>query len=255
MPRFSANLGFLWADLPLTDAIRHAAKAGFDAVECHWPYDYPASEIRKLLQETGLPMLSINTWPGDRAAGDFGMAALPGKSQHAEQAIREAIDYARAISAPHVHVMAGVASGPSAHSTFVRNLRFAVHYARDSAVTILIEAINHEDAPGYFLHSTGQAETLIREVGSSRLKLMFDCYHVQKTEGDVMQRLEALLPIIGHIQFADVPGRGVPGSGAMDYSSIFARIDQLGYDRPLGAEYRPEGATASSLDWLHKFRT
>lgn len=254
MTAFSANLGFLWADRSLPDAVRAAAAAGFDAVECHWPYDVDPAEVRTALAETGLPMLGLNTKRGEARVGDNGLAALPGREVEALAAIDEAIGYAAAIEARNVHVMAGVAAGDAAHRTFVENLAVACHRASRHGIGILIEPLNAYDAPGYFLSSTTQARTIIDEVGAPNLRLMFDCYHVQLSEGDLTHRLVDLLPLIGHVQFAGVPDRGDPSRGEVAYDHIFATLDGLGYRAPLGAEYKPNGPTESTLGWMNPGR-
>lgn len=250
--KLSANLGFLWAELPLTEAIAAAAKAGFDAVECHWPYDVPAREVAEALSVAGIPMLGLNTRRGDVAAGENGLAALPGRTDEARAAIREAVEYAAATGTQNVHVMAGNADGAEAQAAFVDNLRFACDLAGQAGIAILIEPLNHYDAPGYFLSTTEQARAVISEVGAQNLKLMFDCYHVQLMEGDVMNRLKTLMPVIGHIQFAAVPDRGAPDHGELNYPWLFQQIAALGYDAPLGAEYKPGGDTDASLGWMNR---
>jgi len=251
MTRFSANLGFLWSELPLPDAIRAAKAAGFDAVECHWPYDVATAEVQAALAETGLPVLGLNTRRGDVAGGDNGLSALPDRVPEARAAIDEAVGYARAIGARAVHVMAGFAKGAQAHSAFVDNLRYACAMVADDPISILIEPLNRYDAPGYFLTNTDQATAIITQVNAPNLKLMFDCYHVQLTEGDLSHRLVALQPIIGHIQFASVPERAAPDRGEVNYAHVFKVIEKMGYRAPLGAEYKPNGAT---LGWLQTLR-
>ena len=246
--RFSANLGFLWTELPLPVAIRAAAAAGFDAVECHWPYDVPAAEVRAALVETGLPMLAINTRRGDVAVGELGLAALPGREAEARAAIDEALAYARAIGAGAVHVMAGRAEGPGAEAAFLSNLAHAA--ARAEGIGILVEPLNHHDAPGYFLSRSDQAANLIARLGHPAVRLMFDCYHVQIMEGDVSRRLARHLPIIGHVQIAAVPDRGAPDHGELDHGHVLALLAALGWTRPIGAEYRPSGPTEATLGWL-----
>ncbi len=252
--KFSANLGFLWGELPLPDAIRAAKAAGFDAVECHWPYDVPAAEVKAALDETGLPMLGINTVRGDVAAGENGLSALPGREAEAQAAIDQAVDYAASIGARNIHVMAGFASGETAHRTFCSNLAHACGRAAEHGIGIVIEPLNPYDAPGYFLNSTGLAAAIIEELGQPNLKLMFDCYHVQLIEGDISHRLERLMPLIGHIQFASVPERAAPDRGELHYPYVFDRIAALGWTVPLGAEYKPGGATEPTLGWLAKAR-
>ena len=252
--QFSANLGFLWNDRPLPDAIRAAKAAGFDAVECHWPYDTPAADVSAALAETGLAMLGLNTRRGDVAGGENGLSALVGREADARAAIDEAIAYATEIGTRNIHVMAGFASGDAAHACFVANLRYACERAADAGITILIEPLNHYDAPGYFLATTAQAEVIMAEVGAPNLRLMFDCYHVQLMEGDLSHRLERLLPLIGHIQFASVPDRGAPDHGEVNYPFIFDKIAALGWQTPLGAEYKPGGDTDATLGWLTALR-
>lgn len=244
--RFSANLGFLWTELALPDAIRAAAAAGFHAVECHWPYDVPAQDVADALNETDLPMLGLNTTRGD--PGENGLSALPGRGADARAAVDQALAYAAATDTGAVHVMAGFAQGAAAHAAFVDTLR----YACDSADgrTILIEPLNHYDAPDYFLRTTTQAEAIIAEVGAPNLKLMFDCYHVQLMEGDVTHRLERLLPLIGHVQVASVPDRGAPDHGELHYGHVWDVLTRLGWDAPIGAEYKPGGPTEQTLGWM-----
>lgn len=243
--QFSANLGFLWADRSLPDAIRAAKAAGFDAVECHWPYKVPAAEVRAALDETGLPMLGLNTERGN--PGENGLAALPGRETEARSAIDQAIAYADAVDADAIHVMAGFGNGADAHQNFLKNLRYATNLTQRM---ILIEPLNCHDAPRYFLQTTDQARGIIEELNAPNLKLMFDCYHVGRTEGDVTIRLTDLMPLIGHIQVASVPDRGAPDHGELHYPSIFAHIRALGWSKPLGAEYKPIGKTDDTLGWL-----
>lgn len=247
--KFSANLGFLWADLSLPEAIRAAHAAGFDAVECHWPYEAPVDQVRAALQDTGLPLLGINTVRG--GAGEFGLTALPGREAEARAAIDQAIVYADAIGAQAIHIMAGNATGSEAEQAFLDNLRYA-RAACPEAITLLIEPINRFDAPGYFLRTTAQAVDLLQRLELPGVKLMFDCYHVGRTEGDVIATLSDCLPWVGHIQFAAVPDRGAPDHGDVDYDAVFAAIRALSWQRPLGAEYKPAGLTDDSLGWLDR---
>jgi len=250
LTKFSANLGFLWTDRSLPDAIRAAHKAGFDAVECHWPYDTPARDVKTALDETGLPMLGLNTARGDLAASENGLAALPGRETDARAAIDQALEYARIIGASAVHVMAGFAKGATSHATFKENLLYAL--AAADGLTILIEPLNRHDAPGYFLNTTDQARAIIEEIDAPNLKLMFDCYHVGRTEGDVTTRFATLQPLIGHVQFASVPDRGAPDHGELNYPAIFDAILAAGWRAPLGAEYKPGGDTDATLGWMQR---
>lgn len=250
MVTFSANLGFLWNDRPLPDAIRAAAAAGFAAVECHWPYDEATDAVADALHETGLPMLGINTRKGDD--GEFGLTALAGRSVEARLAIDEAIHYAVAIGARAVHAMAGVAPAqPDAFLTYLGNLRYACKQASQYAITILIEPLNTVDTPGYYLNNITDAGGVIDAVDRPNLKLMFDCYHAAITEDSpIVELLPKVMPMLGHVQFASVPGRAEPDHGELDYRQIFALLDELGWDQPLGAEYRPTADVESGLGWM-----
>ncbi len=252
MPKFSANLGFLWKDLPLPDAILAAARADFDAVECHWP-NQSATDVREALNETGLTMLGINTRRGSRHE-DMGLAAVPGREAEARDDIDAAIGYAADIGAGHVHVLAGAAEGAEAEDAFLSALQYACLAAAPHGIRIVIEPLNARDNPGYALRDTDQAARLIAAVNRPELSMMFDCYHVALTEGAVIDRLERHLPLIGHIQIAGVPERSSPDRGDLDYTAVFAAIDALGWTRPLGAEYRPDGVTEASLGWMTRLR-
>lgn len=249
MTDFSANLGFLWQDRSLPDAIRAASEAGFAAVECHWPFDTAADSIRDALDETGLPMLGLNTVRGN--PGENGLSALPGRETEAKAAIDQAIAYADHIGAGAIHVMAGFAQGNAARATFVDNLRYA---CGQTERMILIEPLNRHDAPNYFLDTTGLAKEIIDEIALPNLKLMFDCYHVGRNEGDVLTRLAALMPIIGHVQVASVPDRSTPDHGELYYPAVFEELSRLGWQKPLGAEYKPTQPTDETLAWLGAYQ-
>lgn len=249
--KFSANLGFLWAGLPLSEAIAHAATAGFDAVECHWPYDDgDPKQVKLALASAEMTMLSLNTRRGDVEAGDFGLSAIPDREDEARAAIDEALSWARNVNVPNIHVMAGIVEGERARNTFIANLAYATEEAAISGITILIEPINHFDVPGYFLKTTDQAIAIIDEVDAANLKLMFDCYHVQLMEGNLTRRLAELQPYIGHIQFAGIPARNEPDVSEVDYGFIFAALKDLNYEQPIGAEYKPATTTEAGLGWM-----
>jgi hydroxypyruvate isomerase len=253
--RYSANLGFLFTDLPLPRAIHAAKEAGFDAVECHFPYDIPAADVAQALSETGLAMLGLNSWPGDRAVGDFGLAALPDRIEEARAAIAQAIDYAAATGTQAVHVMAGrTDGGAQAEAAFRANLAHACDLAAPHDITVLIEPINTRDVQGYHLSRTDHAAQIIDAQARPNLKLMFDCYHMQIMQGDLANHLRDLMPVIGHIQIAAVPDRGEPDRGEVDYHWLIRHIADLGYAGHIGAEYRPRAGTLAGLDWLARFR-
>jgi hydroxypyruvate isomerase len=249
---FSANLGLLFTDLALPEAIRAAHRAGFAAVECHWPYDTPPSAVAQALQETGLPMLCLNTRPGNRAAGEFGLAALPKREAEARSAIAEALAYATATGTRAVHVMAGLSdAGAEAEAMFRANLAHACDLAAARDLTILIEPINPRDVPGYHLSCADQASAIIADLARPNLKMIFDCYHLAIIHGDLPALFAALQPIIGHVQFAALPDRGEPDRGEIDYAHLLPAFRAAGHTQPFGAEYHPRsGRTEDGLGWL-----
>lgn len=254
MTKFSANLGFLWTELELPAAIHQAHEAGFEAVECHFPFDVPAQDVRDALQETGLPMLGLNTVRGDTEAGEFGLAAVPGAEERARAAIDQAIAYAAATGTLNVHVMAGrSATMKNAHQVFVENLRYATDRASGQGVGILIEPINQRDVPEYFLSTVDQAAKIIEEIGTPNIRMMFDCYHIQIMQGDLIKRLEAHLSLIGHVQIAGVPGRNEPDTGEVAYPWLLGALDVLGYSGFVGAEYVPLETTQAGLSWMDAY--
>ena len=257
MIKFSANLGLLFTEYDLPDAIHAAHDAGFDAVECHWPYAHPSDVIKSVLDATGLKMMGINTARGDAEKGEFGLSALPDRVTDARTAIDQAIDYARAIDCPKIHVMAGNCRDSQSHDVMIENLRYAAAKVPD--LTLMIEPINTIDLPDYALTSVEQAVEIIDAVDADNVKLMFDCYHIGKMGGDVLDLLKTHMPLIAHIQFASVPDRGAPDlspshQGALNYNAVFKTIIGLGYQDPLGAEYKPNGQTKDGLDWLRLAR-
>ena len=251
---FSANLGLLWSELALPDAVRAAGKAGFDAVELHWPYAVEPSLLGRALAESGLPVLGLNTARGNVDAGEFGLSALPGRERQARAAIDQAIAYAQAIGAASVHVMAGKADGPVARDTFIANLRHAADQARPAGITILVEPINHHDVPGYFLSDNATAAAIIEAAGRDNIRIMFDCYHVGRSGRPILEEFEAFRRLVGHVQFAAVPDRGEPDAGEADYARLLPRLAELGYGGYFGAEYKPRRSTDEGLGWLAAWR-
>ena len=255
MPRFSANIGFLWAELPFVERIRAAAVAGFEAVECHFPYDEPVEEVTAVLAETGLPLLGLNTRLGLNGLEDFGVAARPDRVVEARNYIDEAISYAVATGCRNINVVPGrTGRAEGCEMTFRDNLAYACARTALHGKGVLIETINQRSAPDFHLSLTSQAVETINAVGADNLKLMFDCFHVQIMEGDLCQRLEALVPVIGHVQISAVHDRGEPDVGEIDYPWLLGRLDALGWSGFVGAEYQPRDTTDAGLDWTSSYR-
>jgi len=250
MPKFSANLGFLWTEYELVEAIGKAKAAGFEAVECHWPYEVPAADLKVALDKAELPMLGLNTLRGNVAAGEAGLTAVPGREDEARANIDQAVAYGAELDCSVIHVMSGVAEGEDARRVFVDNLKYAATQAANHAIDIVIEPINTRDIPGYFLNEVEQAADIIKDVGKQNLKIMFDCYHVQIMQGDLLTRLKHHLPQVGHIQIAAVPDRGEPDAGELNFKEICSAIDAMGYTGYIGAEYKPRKTTDEGLAWM-----
>ncbi len=251
MPRFAANITMLFTEVPMLDRPGLAAQAGFDAVEVLFPYDTPIKDWEAAL--AGLPVAMINTPPGDWVAGDRGFAAMPDQVGRFQDSFLRAADYAARLKAGRVHVMAGVAKGPLAEQTFAENLTWAAAQAPD--LRLVIEPLNVEDMPGYFLNDFDQAARILDDLGLANVGLQFDLWHAARIHGDagaVWARHEAL---ISHIQIAGFPGRNEPGRGGFDLTGLCARVDEMGYDGWIGAEYRPARATVHGLMWLSALKS
>jgi hydroxypyruvate isomerase len=259
MPRLSANLGFLFNEVPFLDRFGEAARAGFRAVEFAFAYDVPAEKIGARLAEHGLECVLINAPPGDLGAGDRGMAAHPGREPEFAATFATARRYARSIRCPRIHVMSGVVPADAdgewrarASSTLLRNLRIACDEARRDGITVLIEALNPHDVPNYLFSTQAEAHAIREAVGAPNLKVQMDFYHAQMAEGDVTAKLERWFPHIGHVQIAGVPGRHEPNIGEINYAWLLRRLDELGYDGWVGCEYRPLHGTVAGLDWRRR---
>lgn len=253
MPRFSANLGFLWQDRPLLERIDAAHAAGFRAVELHWPYDTPPELVRARCVAHGLTLLSINTPLGRTELGEFGLGALPGREADFLDGFALAHDWASAAGGCAIHVMAGVVMPemrPAARETLIANLRIAAGMAPE--MTLLLEGLNQHDKPGYFYSTLEAKAEIIAAVGAENVRILFDAYHVGRSEGDVLGNLQRHLPLIGHVQIAAVPSRAEPDEGEVDYAHFFDDLDRLGYSGWVGCEYKPRGDTDSGLGWLQK---
>ena len=253
--RFSANLGFLWTDRPLLQRIEAAARAGFRAVEMHWPYDVPARNVADAARANGVTLLGINTAPGNFAAGERGLGALPGREPDFQATVDQSIEFCRASGATAIHAMAGnvaVADRARGRAVLADNLRVAAAKAAASHLTLLLEPLNPCDNPGYFYSTLAEGVDLIEELVLPNVKLQFDVYHVARSEGDVLTKLKRYRQYIGNVQIAAVPSRAEPDEGEISYPVIFEALESLNYDGWIGCEYRPRGDTDSGLVWMDR---
>ncbi len=259
MPRFSANLTFLFTESPFLDRFGEAAHAGFRAVEFAFPYDFQAKEIAARVAPHKLEVVLFNSPPGDYAGGDRGLASIPGREHEFTAGIVQALRYAEVLRCPRLHVMAGLLpEGADADErksrmrVYVRNLRFACAEAAQQGVTITIEPLNPRDVPGYLLNTQADAHAIRAEVGAPNLKVQMDLYHAQIVEGDLSEKLKRWIRDIGHVQIAGVPGRHEPDVGELNYEYLFRLLDELKYDGWVGCEYKPSTSTTAGLTWLYK---
>jgi hydroxypyruvate isomerase len=258
MPRLAANLSMMFNEVPFLDRFDAAAKAGFKAVEFLFPYEFPAAELKRRLDANRLRLVLFNMPPGDWAGGERGLASLPGRQAEFRTSVGRALDYATALDCKLVHCMAGIppAGTPpvTAAALFAANIAWAAERAEAAGVRLALEPINHRDMPGYHLNTMQQGAAVIAAIGAERVGLQFDLYHCQITEGDITKRIEKLLPVIAHMQLADVPDRHEPGTGEIGWDYVLPRIDARGYQGWIGCEYRPAGDTVAGLAWRKRYK-
>lgn len=254
MPKFAANLTMLFTEVPFLDRFEAAAKAGFDAVEYLFPYDFPTDRLVEALRSQGLKQVLHNLPGGNWADGERGIACLPDRVGEFRDGVGRAIEHATALGCPRVNCLAGIApegaSAAALRDTFAANLDFAAKALGNAGIKLLIEPINTRDIPGFYLNRSSQAAELITDIGSDNIALQYDVYHMQIMEGDLTPTIERLQPHIAHIQIADTPGRGEPGTGEINYPFVLGALDRLGYDGWIGCEYKPRTTTAEGLGWL-----
>lgn len=256
MPNFAANLTMLFTELPFPARFAAAAKAGFTAVECQFPYEMTAEALADVLNSYHLTLALFNMPAGDWPAGERGIACLAGRGEDVSASIEKALAYARITSTKRLHMMAGLGDhrDHDAMRRYKDALKEAASRAEAEGITILIEPLNRRDMPGYLLDDFSLARWIIEDLALPNLKLQYDVYHRQLMHGNVLNSLEAYLPMIGHIQIACVPGRHEPNSGELDDARIFAQLDDWGYDGFIGAEYHPKTGTEAGLGWFKPYQ-
>lgn len=258
MPRFAANLSMLFTEVPFLDRFERAARAGFETVECQFPYAHPAAEVAARLKGNRLTMVLHNLPPGDAATGERGLACLPDRVDAFRASVVQGIEYATALGVTQLHCMSGLrpagVSDAVLKRTWLTNLRHAAAELKKAGLRLLIEPINARDVPGYYVNRTDQALALMDEVDAANVFLLYDVYHAQRSEGELAATLSRHLARIGHVQVADNPGRHEPGSGEINFPFLFAHLDAIGYAGHVGCEYTPARGTEAGLKWLEAAR-
>ncbi len=253
MPKFNANLSWLFQERPFAERFAAAANAGFRGIEILFPYDHPASEIRSALDANGLEMVLLNAPPGDFSAGERGLAALPGRQREYRETFAQALDYAAALNCKRIHIMAGLPDPTDrtlVQTTFLSNLDYALNQVEGTGINLLIEPINPRDIPGYYLTTIEQADAILQALSHPALKIQFDWYHAQIVGGDLARRTQKYFSKTGHYQVAGVPDRAEPDTGEVNYGYLFKLVDSLQYGGWVGCEYRPKNRTEEGLGWL-----
>ena len=275
MPPFAANLSMMYVELPFLDRFEAAAKDGFTAVECQFPYAFKTTELTGRLKDNGLQQVLFNAPPGGtdaasiakawEAGGSRGTACVPGREAEFKAGVALALTYAEALNCPRIHLMAGLIpeglTREDVQTTYISNLRWAAAVAAKAGLDVLMEPINTRDMPRFFLNRQDHAHEIIGLVGAPNLKVQMDLYHCQIVEGDVAMKIRKYLPTgnVGHFQIAGVPARHEPDVGELNYPYLFDVIDevstQCNWQGWVGCEYRPKlggqpGGTSAGLGWL-----
>ncbi|AKG70633.1 MULTISPECIES: HPr family phosphocarrier protein [Serratia] len=257
MPKFAANLSMMFTEHSFLDRFDAAAAAGFKAVEFLFPYDYPADLLAEKLQQNGLQQVLFNTAPGDVGAGEWGLAALPGREQDARADIDRALEYAIALKCPNVHVMAGVVPPGEDiaryRETFISNIRYAADAFAPHGIKVLIEALSPPIKPNYLFSSQHQAAELVATIDRPNVFIQFDFFHAQLVDGNISNLIATLAGRYAHIQIASVPDRNEPDDGELNYPWLFAQLDKVGYQGWIGCEYKPRGETTAGLGWVKPY--
>ena len=257
MPKFSANLSVLFGEVGFPERFDAAARAGFKAVEIQYPYAWDTADLAESARRAGVEVVLINIPAGDHARGDRGLGCLPSRVAEFREGVAKAIAYAKALGCKQTNCLAGIVppgvDRTVLHQTYLSNLRHAAGELAREGMTLLIEPVSTHAVPGFYLNRSAEAFALLDEAGADNLKVQYDLYHMRIMGDDLAATIAANLGRIGHVQFADVPGRHEPGTGEIDFAALFDHIDRLGYRGWIGAEYLPSGKTADSLAWAKNY--
>ena len=253
--KLSANLSLLFTEQPLSNRVVAARVAGFSGVEIQFPYELAAVRLKDLLERAGVPLVLMNLPAGDLMSGGIGLASSPSRIRAFEAALQEALTYAAMARPLAVNVLAGRLEPETARShaleVLVGNLKKTAQAFSVLGIPVLCEAINPLDMPDFLVNTPDDLLELLERVDHPNFYAQLDVYHMARQGFEVRQCIERLAGRIGHVQFADCPGRGAPGSGTIDFSSLLACLHAVGYRGWLGAEYKPDFAgTEASLYWM-----
>ena len=257
MPKFAANLSFLFNEYDFLDKFNYASKAGFKGVEYVSPYEYDKHQLVDILGSNDLKQVLFNLPAGDWANGERGIGCLPDRVSEFQEGVGIALEYALALGCERVNCLAGIKpadlSEEEANEMMISNLEYAGSILDRSNVKLVIESINTMDIPGFFLNTSDQAARMLGELDCDNVSLQHDLYHMQIMEGDLARTLRRHAEIISHVQLADNPGRHEPGTGEINYPFLFSVLDEIGYTGWVGCEYIPAGKTMDGLSWMESY--
>lgn len=254
MPRYAANIGWLFPEVPFLERFARARRAGFTAVEFASPYEWPAREVADRLEGEGLACVLFNLPMGDKSKGDFGIACRPGREGEFRDGVARALDYAAWLRPGRVNIICGrVMPGEDrakAEDLLLEQVGFATSRFKAAGIPMLLEPLNDVDVPGFIAPRQDDGARVIAASGADNLGLQLDLYHVAMMGDDAMVQIPRHLPLVRHVQFADAPGRGEPGSGRVPLAAQIALLGRLGYEGWISAEYKPTRATEETLGWM-----
>jgi len=262
MPKFAANLSMLFTEVPFLKRFESAANSGFDYIEYLFPYEWDASTLATLLKQHQLKQVLFNLPPGDWSAGERGIACLPDRKEEFKRGVDLALAYADTLGVSQLNCLAGLTPNITATGnklteysrhwdTLHENIAYAASQLEQHHITLMLEPINSKvDMPGFFLDTLGKTKLLIKSLNLPNIKIQFDIYHMQIMQGDILRSIQENLELIGHIQFADCPGRHEPGTGELNFDRIFQVLDQINYSGWVSAEYIPQQNSQNSLSWF-----
>jgi hydroxypyruvate isomerase len=244
----------MFNEVPFLDRFKAAAAAGFTAVEFLFPYEYSPEEVESKAQAAGTQVILFNMPAGSWSAGERGITGLPGREAEFREGVEKALAYAERLGTPRLHAMAGIAPAgadlASYRATLIANLKYAAEKLAAKNITLLLEAINTRDMPGYIVSTQKDSHAICEAVGAPNLQMQMDLYHMQVMEGDLATSLKRYASMCGHIQIAGCPERHEPDTGEVRYEYVYRLLDEIGYPGWLGCEYRPAGKTTDGLAWF-----
>jgi len=254
MPRLAANLSMMFTETPFLDRFAAASNAGFSAVEFLFPYEYSSEAVAGKSKAAGVEIVLFNMPAGNWSAGERGVACIPGREEEFRDGVEQALTYALSLGTRRLHAMAGIVpqgvDPAGCCTTLIENLKYAAEKLAEHDITLLLEAINTRDMPGFIVSTQMDSYRICKAVNAPNIKMQMDIYHMQVMEGDLATKLKDYAPHCGHIQVAGCPERNEPDTGEVRYEYLFRLLDELGYQGWVGCEYRPAVTTKDGLGWM-----